>query len=214
MNFFLFNKSVMHPFESEPQLKSEEKALYAKVLLMQGELDQVLKMEKKSKAVGWSYDNNAGMAFSAALFVAAGHHSDAATIMDLLRMYTNRRSIYSNRFVVKDQDSVSFATATAVGLAAIKFPANKKTQYFDWAKGIGTDRIEHIVSNQHRGAYDRAALVLGALAEAYAAQKKTRQAKEILQYYYSEKYKRYSAFRREVKAVVSRSSLLRRLKCI
>jgi hypothetical protein len=57
-------------------------------------------------------------------------------------------------------------------------------------------------------------LVLGALAEAYAAQKKTRQAKEILQYYHSEKYKRYSAFRREVKAVVSRSSFLRRLKCI
>jgi hypothetical protein len=205
---------VRGKIESNLQIKKEEQALYTKVLLMQGELDQALKMEKGSKAVGWSYGNNTGMVFSSVLSVTADRHSNATAIGELLRMYANRTSIYSNRISVEDKGSVSFAEAIVQGLAAVKFSVTKKAKYFKWAKEIGTARIEHIVSNQHRRAYDRAALVLGALAEAYAAREKTRQAKEILQHYYNEKFKRYRAFRSEVNAVVSRSLLLKKLKCI
>jgi hypothetical protein len=205
---------VRSKFESNNQLKSERDALYAKLLLMQGELDQAFKMEKESDAVGWSYGTNVGMVFGAILSVAADHDTDAAVVSELLGMYANQTSTYSNKIDVKDDDSISFATAIVQGLTDVKFSTDKKKQYFDWAKGIGTKRIEHIVSNQYRRAYDRAALVLGALAEVYVIQGKTRQAKEILQYYYCEKYKRFRAFRREVSEVVSRSLLLRNLNCI
>jgi hypothetical protein len=205
---------IRKKFKSNSFKKSEKKALYIKVLLMQGDLDQAFKMEKGSEAIGWSYGNNAGMVFSAILSVSADHQNNAATISELLRMYANQTSIYSNRIAVEDEGSISFAKAIVEGLAVVKFSTNKKAQYFDWAKDIGRARIEHIVSNHHRGAYERAALVLGALAEAYVAMGKTFQAKEILQHYYCEKYSRFRAFRSEVNAVVSRSSLLKKLKCI
>ena len=74
---------------------------------------------------------------------------------------------------------------------------------------IGKSRIEHIVSNKHRRAYERAAQVLGSLAEAYAAMGQKSKAVKILHKYYNEKYNRFSAFRKEVKTVVANSELLR-----
>ena len=51
--------------------------------------------------------------------------------------------------------------------------------------------------------------MLGSLAETYVARGKKSEADQFLQIYYSEKYNRFSAFRREVKAVVMVSGLLR-----
>ncbi len=70
-------------------------------------------------------------------------------------------------------------------------------------------RIDHIVSNKHRRAYERAAQVLGSLAEAYIAMDKKSKAVKILHKYYNEKYNRFSAFRREVKAIVKNSDILK-----
>ncbi len=78
-------------------------------------------------------------------------------------------------------------------------------------KKIGKSRIEHIVSNKYRRAYARAAQVLGSLAEAYTAMEQKNKAVKILHKYYNEKYNRFSAFRREVKAVVKDSDLLKNL---
>jgi hypothetical protein len=51
--------------------------------------------------------------------------------------------------------------------------------------------------------------VLGALAETYVAMGQKNKAVKILHKYYNEKYNRFSAFRREVKAVGIDSELLR-----
>ncbi len=85
----------------------------------------------------------------------------------------------------------------------------KAVEYFSWTEKIGKNRIDHIVSNKHRNAYERAAQVLGSLAETYAAMGQKSKAVKILHKYYNEKYNRFSAFRREVKAVVMGSGLLR-----
>ncbi|MBW2164239.1 MAG: hypothetical protein JRF43_07325, partial [Deltaproteobacteria bacterium] len=69
---------------------------------------------------------------------------------------------------------------------------------------------EHIVSNQHRAAYEKAAQVMGSLAEAYLAMGQESKALKILHEYYNEKYKRFSAFRREVKSVIMHSDLLKK----
>jgi hypothetical protein len=54
-----------------------------------------------------------------------------------------------------------------------------------------------------------AAKVLGSLAEAYLAIGQKSKAVTILHSYYNEKYNRFSAFRKEVNAVVKDSDLLR-----
>jgi hypothetical protein len=51
--------------------------------------------------------------------------------------------------------------------------------------------------------------VLGSLAEVYMRMGQESKAPKILHSYYSEKYNRFSAFRKEVKAVVKASDLLR-----
>lgn len=95
------------------------------------------------------------------------------------------------------------------GLKQNKDSKAETDEYLAWAEKIGKSRIEHIVSNKHRRAYKRAAQVLGSLAEAYLTMEQKSKAAKILHKYYNEKYNRFSAFRREVKTVVTDSELLR-----
>jgi len=82
------------------------------------------------------------------------------------------------------------------------------------AKKIGENRIDAIVSNLHRKSYDRAAEVLGALMESFLLNDQQTQARLLLETYKNQKYKRHSAFRREVDIVLKNSKLLRTLHSI
>lgn len=200
---------VISHFKSRKSIDDDQKALYVKTLLMAGQLDTVFAMTKKEKSVGWSYHSNAGVVFGSALSVLAGHSEKADTIKTLLKGYANQRSVYSERFSVDDEMGTSFYEEIISGLKPKNFTKAKRTEYLAWAEKIGKRRIEHIVSNKHRRAYERAAQVLGSLAEAYAAMGQKNKAVKILHKYYNEKYNRFSAFRREVKAVVKDSNLLK-----
>jgi len=52
-------------------------------------------------------------------------------------------------------------TAIIKGLKQNKYTKGRTDEYLKWAEKIGKSRIEHIVSNKHRRAYERAAQVLG-----------------------------------------------------
>ena len=187
----------------------EEKDLYARALLMSGNLNRAFALAKNEKGVGWSYGNNAGVVFGAILSVLADHSEKAGTIKTLLKDYANKTSIYSERFSTDDGKGTSFYDEIIKGLTQKKEIKSQAAGYLSWAEKIGKRRIEHIVSNKHRRAYERAAKVLGSLAEAYMAMGQKSKADKILRTYYSEKYNRFSAFRSEVKAVVNASDLLR-----
>jgi len=187
----------------------EGKELYARALLMSGNLDRAFALAKNEKDVGWSYGNNAGVVFGAVLSVLADHSEKAGTIKTLLKDYANKRSVYSERFSTDDGKSISFYDEIIKGLTQNRETKSQAEGYLSWAEKIGKRRIEHIVSNKHRRAYERAAKVLGSLAEAYMAMGQKSKAAKILHKYYSEKYNRFSAFRSEVKAVVNASDLLR-----
>ena len=188
---------------------NEEKDLYARALLMAGKLNEAVAMAKNEKSVGWSYGSNAGVVFGSVLSVLAGHSEKAGTIKTLLSGYANNISVYSERFSIDDGKGTSFYDEIINGLKQKKDANSQATESLSWAEKIGKMRIDHIVSNKHRRAYERAAQVLGSLAEAYIAMDKKSKAVKILHKYYNEKYNRFSAFRREVKAVVNDSDLLR-----
>ncbi|CCK78190.1 uncharacterized protein TOL2_C00200 [Desulfobacula toluolica Tol2] len=65
-----------------------------------------------------------------------------------------------------------------------------------------------MVSNQHRGAYEKAALMLGVLAEVHAVQGDQEKAPNLIHEYCKEKYNRHIAFKRKIKTMISRSRLL------
>ncbi|MBW1940614.1 MAG: hypothetical protein JRI28_04450 [Deltaproteobacteria bacterium] len=199
-------------FKTRKTIDKKRKSLYAKTLLMAGELKAAHALVKNAKSVGWSYETNAGIVFGSVMSVLTGHSDKTSTIKRLLKSYANDTSVYSGRFSIDDGKSTSFYEEIVKGLKQKKFTKTQTSQYFSWAEKIGRNRIDHIVSNKHRNAYERAAQVLGSLAEAYASMDKKTEAVQILNEYYNEKYNRFSAFRREVKAVVMESDLLKNLR--
>jgi len=187
----------------------EGKELYARTLLMSGNLNSAFALAKNERGVGWSSGNNAGVVFGVVLSVIADHSEKAGTIKTLLKDYANKRAIYSERFSIDDGKGTSFYNEMIKGLTQNKEIKSQAAEYLSWAEEIGKGRIEHIVSNKHRRAYERAAQVLASLAEAYLVMGQKSKAANILHSYYNEKYNRFSAFRKEVKAVVKASDLLR-----
>ena len=200
--------TVIKFFEGHKAI-DEGKELYARALLMSGNLNSAFALAKNEKGVGWSYGSNAGVVFGSVLSVLADHSEKAGTIKTLLKDYANKRTIYSERFSIDDGKGTSFYDEIIKGLTQNKETKSQAAEYLSWAEKIGKRRIEHIVSNKHRRAYERAAKVLGSLAEAYMAMGQKSKTAKILHTYYSEKYNRFSAFRKEVKAVVKDSDILR-----
>jgi len=187
----------------------EEKELYVKALLMSGELSAAVSMAKNEKSVGWSCHSSAGVVFGSVLSVLAGHSEKAGAIRTLLKGYANSVTVYSGRFSIHEAGATSFYDEILKGLKQKKNIESRAAGSLPWAEKIGKKRIDHIVSNKHRGAYERAAQVLCCLAEAYTAMGEKSKAAKIMRKYCNEKYNRFSAFRREVKAVSGASGLLK-----
>jgi len=200
--------TIINFFEGRKAI-DEGKELYARALLMSGNLNSAFALAKNEKVVGWSSGNNAGVVFGTVLSILADHSEKAGTIQTLLKDYANKRTIYSERFSIDDDKGISFYDEIIKGLKQNKEIKFQAEGYLSWAEQIGKRRIEHIVSNKHRRAYERAAQVLGSLAEVYLSMGQQSKAAKILHSYYNEKYNRFSAFRKEVKAVVKDSDLLR-----
>jgi hypothetical protein len=198
IRFFRTRKSV-----------NEQKELYAKALLMSGKVNDTIATAKNERGVGWSYGSSAGLAFGSVLSVLAGHSERAGTIKSLLKGYANKITEFSEDFSTNDGPDTSFYDEIIKGLKQENDATSLPFEAFSWAEKIGRKRIEHIVSNKHRRAYERAAQVLASLAEAYLAMGRERKAEKVLREYYSEKYNRFSAFRKEVKKVVTNSDLLK-----
>ncbi len=200
---------VLDFYARQKELDRDEKSLYLKALLMAGHLDRAWKIVKGSKSLGWSLEPATGFVFGSICAVAANHHENAGTIQKLLTWYSGMGSVYSHDFPVGEDDRTGFFRDEIIkGLRQARLQPSMLKQCTDWAFQIGRNRVDGIVSNTHRAAYERAALVLGSLAEVHAARGDVEKAASLLNEYCKQRYNRHVAFRREVKEVVSESILL------
>ncbi len=186
--------------------------LYVKALLMSGKLNEAFCEGKKEEAVGWS-NGKAGIVFGSTLFVLTDYSKQAVTITKLLQQYAESKSRYYPS-AQNQEISTTVYKEILKGLEQFSPTESEKNEFLDWAAKIGCNRINHIVSNKHRAAYSRAAEVLGALAECYLLLGDRNKADNILRDFYEIKFKRYSAFRDEVKQVMKSSELLKGLHFI
>lgn len=188
--------------------KVGEKFLLVKALLMAGRFDQAFAHCQKDKIVGWSYSAT-GLLFAGVLYLLCDGEASCDLILQLLEDYGGGDTIffdsYSPRLIGKNS---SAAEQIRQGLRLVDKTTIDLDSYRKWAGTIGEQRVNHIVSNTHRGAYDRAAKVLGALAETMVVTGDKKKAQALLQEYCKVLYTRHSAFRREVRKAVDSSRIL------
>ncbi len=178
---------------------------YTRYLLMSGKVKEAFVHAKSESKVGWSY-GRAGLVFGGVLYIVCGKNRKAKTINDLLKRYAEAPVFFSLNG--SGNTGTSMYEEILKGLDQFESgPADEK-EFWNWAKKIGRARIDHIVSNKHRGAYDRAAAVLGSLCECLLLCHRKNDAQNLAHEFYFGKYNRHSAFRREVKSIFSSSDML------
>jgi len=88
-------------------------------------------------------------------------------------------------------------------LPAASWPSDQQADMLDWCLDVAQRRIDAIVSNQHRGSYDKAALLLAACAESLRLLGKAQEATALLDEV-RQRFPRHRAFQTEVQAAIRR----------
>ena len=89
----------------------------------------------------------------------------------------------------------------------MRLDTEQEEYYLKWCVNEIGSRVDAIVSNKHRGSYNKAAGLLVAMAETLADRGKKQEGIALIERY-KNKYSRYSAFRREIAGAVQASGLL------
>ena len=207
--------AVLDFLEGMENNEREMKHLLVVALLASSKLEEAFEIVQKSKSIGWSR-NSTGLVFAAVLASMTVDTKEANTVNLMLKQYADDSPLYFGYYMAPGSNGTNPKTSSSEeinkGLIGSCHPESNLKKYLAWADKIGQSRIEHIVSNKQRGAYDRSARVLGALMETYSIIGETGKAKDMFTSFYHEKFKRFSAFRKEVKLVVSQSQVLKNLK--
>lgn len=200
--------------KSREDSRLEIKLLLVIALLASGKLEEAFEMVQKSDSLGWSHGST-GLVFAALLASMTGDMTEAGTINQMLEQYADEAPLYFGYDTLSASGRLDLNTKSSEeikkGLTLIRQSVSKHQKYLAWADKIGRDRIGHIVSNKHRGAYARAAQVMGALLETWSVVAEKDKAMDLFTSFYHEKFNRFSAFRKEVKRVVSQSRVLKNL---
>jgi len=195
------------------EFKRFEQDMLAAVLLMAGRIEDAFAYSGDMTPVGWSYASPGGLLFSSILNMAGGLNENCSVTISIMDSYAGEISLQSSYHhfpgaMEEVEQKCSSQIKNGLAIAMPRISDSELERYFNWATEIGEKRIDHIVSNKHRKAYNRAARVLVALAETYAARGDKKKASSILKKYYHELFSRFSAFRAEVKGVLLESQIL------
>nr|WP_319396873.1 hypothetical protein [uncultured Desulfobacter sp.] len=200
-------------YAGKKRMSDDEKNLYMKALLMNGNLKAAVEMVQTAKSLGWSYGLNVSLVFGCVAAAASEFETAAGAIKQVLDRSLHNWQAYSDKFVIPEEITTPlfFYNEILNGLKAANLSEYHTQQNFKWAQKIGKKRVDDIVSNTHRGAYDRAAMVLGSIAEVYTAKGETKTAQDLFHEFCKQKYNRHTAFKREVRSIIDGSRLLKTL---
>jgi hypothetical protein len=205
------DKAVDYLNTAEKLFHSQED-LYITALTMAGRIKETFANSANVEAVGWSYNSSSGLLFSSALYLYSRMNEECSVTRTLMEDYAGRYffEIFDYDFSGQYDLEGECLRQVMQGLAMSQLSDAELNKYFQWALKLGESRIKHIVSNKYRKAYGRAAKVLVAMAEAYAANDDNKKAVSMLKKYYYELFNRFSAFRSEVRVVLETSEILKK----
>nr|WP_319495376.1 hypothetical protein [uncultured Desulfobacter sp.] len=201
---------ILDFYAGKTKMSDNEKNLYIKALLMNGNLKAAVEMVQTAKSLGWSYGLNVGLVFGCVAAAASEFETGAGAIKQVLDRSLGNWQTDSDEFVIEEEITTPlfFYNEILNGLKAANLSEYHTLQNFKWAQKIGKNRVDEIVSNTHRGAYDRAAMVLGSLAEVFTAKGETQSAQDLFHEFCKQKYNRHTAFKREVRSIIDDSRIL------
>ncbi|NSW92648.1 MAG: hypothetical protein HPY74_18705, partial [Firmicutes bacterium] len=152
--------------------------------------------------LGWSSSENPKPLF--VTFMMAVLSKEAVHLKVFYKQWEDaiRKTSYnaSQEYIEKYRKVIDFIKES------IKLTKEQEEFYLNWCiKEIG-DRVDAIVSNQHRGSYHKAAGLLVAMAETLANRGEKNKGMDLIEKYRS-KYSRHSAFKSEIIQAVQISGL-------
>jgi hypothetical protein len=176
--------------------------LKIKVTLMLGNLEDAYSQIDKKAVADWSYGKQtSGCIYASILLSLIRGNSKATTIHGLFNSYLGNR--YTSEDLILDEIQQS--------LSKLIITKAQKEEWFQFIHQIAGSRVDHIVSNKYRSAYDRAAATMGGYMECMILHDQKDKAVAFLKLNRNQKYNRFSAFRAELDNVLRSSPLLARL---
>ena len=148
----------------------ESAAYFSTSLLMHAYIfsknyEEAFKLAQKGKVLGWSSSDNPQPLFVGFCLAKAAKQKENTLSVSLKTLLGN---ILNNSlgWLSGKSDTDLFLELEKIYMALLSESPPISSTMFDWCLKTAETRIDHIVSNQHRGAYDRAALLTVACTEA------------------------------------------------
>lgn len=199
----------------QSEMEHSADRLMAMVELAAGKYDAAVARLEEAEALGWSRREHPGYAVFPFLLLAGADLQDVPAPSCMNQMVEQLESLQTSfmppHYPYPDiRDPLANTTYRDVlldSLARHTIDEDDQGKYVTLAREVAWERMAAIVSNQHRGAYERASCILVSVAEAVSLMEDAESGME-LPLRAREKFPRHSAFRRELNHLISYSSIL------
>jgi len=201
---------VMHVWEDT--LESPvwpDKSVLAHAYFLAGDWGAAYQLAAPEQVLGWSSSHNPQGLVVACFLVQLSGTSPGQLPPNLVQLW-HWELQNSTGFVAwhsTDTGEASLLTrlqhAYTEYLPATSWPSDQQADMLAWCLDVAQRRIDAIVSNQHRGSYDKAALLLAACAELLRLLGKAQEAVALLDDV-RQRFPRHRAFQTELRATVRR----------
>jgi hypothetical protein len=198
---------------AEDQLESPawiDRAVFAHACLLAGDLDSAHELAAREKVLGWSSsDNVQGFVVPFCLVLLSGKALNALP-SNLKQVW--QRGLETSIGVSDWRETDDAETNTRKRLERLyadqgpqmALSKDKQTTFLAWCLEVAKNRVEAIVGNQHRGSYDKAAVLVGACAEVLRLRGENKAA-DVLLAEVRERFPRHRAFQAELDAATQRA---------
>jgi hypothetical protein len=186
-----------------------DKSVLAHAHLLAGDWDAAYRLAAAEQVLGWSSSHNTqGLVVSCCLVRMSG--TVPGSLPPNLTQLWHWELQNSTGFVSwygADAGEASLLIrlqhAYTERLPEISLTSDQQAELLTWCLDVAQRRIDAIVSNQHRGSYDKAALLLASCTELLRFLDKAQEARALLNYV-RRQFRRHRAFQAEVQTAMQR----------
>jgi hypothetical protein len=186
-----------------------EKSALAHAYLLAGDWDAAYRLAMPEQILGWSSSHNSqGLVVSCCLVQISG--ALPGRLPPNLTQLWHWELQNSTGFVSwygADAGEASLLVrlqhAYAACLPEIALPHDQQAAFLAWCLDVARRRVDAIVSNQHRGSYDRAALLLTSCTEVLRLRGQVQEARTLLDDV-RQQFQRHRTFQAELQVAVQR----------
>jgi hypothetical protein len=182
-----------------------DQSVLAHACLLAGDWDAAHHLAAQARVLGWSSSESHQGLVVAAFLVLLSDQTLEAVPSNLAQFWEwsvqYSASAWSWRRVEEDPVHERLARAYAEQFAAAALSTDRQERYLSWCLDVAQQRVDAIVGNQHRGSYNKAAVLTVACAEVLRLRGNQRAADTLVNDVRS-RFPRHRAFQREMETAL------------